>query len=166
MVTVHLNMSITTNILTITAFYDAFSRADADGMVFCYHEDIIFHDPAFGELRGEQAKNMWRMLIERSGGQVKVTFSDVKANEKSGSARWVAEYKFAQTGRDVINSIDASFEFRDGRIVRHTDVFSMWKWSRQALGFKGWLMGWSPVVKNAVRRQTRSLLKKYTEKRQ
>lgn len=146
----------------MTTFYESFSRGDAEGMVACYHNEIIFHDPAFGELRGEQAKNMWRMLIERSGGQLNVTFSDVQASETSGSAHWTAKYKFTQTGRDVVNRIDGTFEFRDGKIARHTDVFSMWKWSRQALGFKGWLLGWSPLVKNAVRKQTSALLKKYT----
>jgi len=146
----------------VTTFYEAFSRGDAEAMIACYHDDIVFHDPAFGELHGEQAKNMWRMLIERSAGQLKVSFSDVKADEKTGSAHWVAKYKFAQTGRDVVNSIDATFEFRDGKILKHTDVFSMWKWSRQALGFKGWLLGWSPVVKNAVRKQAKSLLQKYS----
>ncbi len=154
-------MSAESNKQLISVFYTAFSNGDAETMTGCYRDDVIFHDPAFGELHGEDARNMWRMLIERSAGQLKITFTDVKADETSGSAHWVAEYKFAQTGRDVVNRINATFEFRDGKISRHTDVFSMWKWSRQALGFKGWLLGWSPVVKNAVRRQTKSLLEKY-----
>ncbi len=130
-----------------------------------YTDDVIFHDPAFGEIHGEDARNMWRMLIERSKGQLKISFSDIHADEISGSAHWIAEYKFAQTNRNVVNRIHASFEFRDGKISRHTDVFSMWKWSRQALGLKGWLLGWSPLVKNAVRKQTKSLLRKFTSQR-
>ena len=149
----------------ITRFYEAFSRGDAETMTSCYTDDVIFHDPAFGELRGEDARNMWRMLIERSGGKLNISFDNINVTETSGSAHWIAKYKFAPTNRDVVNDIQATFELRNGKISRHTDVFSMWKWSRQALGFKGWLLGWSPIVKNAVRRQTSSLLNKYTPNR-
>lgn len=158
-------MSESGNEQIITAFYEAFSRGDTEAMVACYHDEIIFHDPAFGELQGEEARNMWRMLIERSKGQLNITFNNVKADDKSGSAKWVAKYKFAQTGRDVVNVISASFEFRGGMILRHTDVFSMWKWSRQALGLKGWLLGWSPLMKNVVSKQTTALLSKFTTTR-
>lgn len=159
-------MSTSENSQLINTFYESFSRGDAEGMVACYHNEIVFHDPAFGELHGEQAKNMWRMLIERSGGQLNVTFDGVRATTTTGNAHWIAKYKFGQTNRNVVNDIHASFEFRDGKISKHTDVFSMWKWSRQALGFKGWLLGWSPLVKNAVRKQTKTLLEKYTSLRE
>ena len=160
--TVHLDMRATGNKQIILAFYEAFSRGDAETMASCYADDIIFRDPAFGELHGEDARNMWRMLIARSGGNLNITFDGVSATDNSGNAHWIAKYKFAQTNRDVVNDIQATFEFRDGKICRHTDVFSMWKWSRQALGLKGWLLGWSPIVKNAVQKQTRTLLNKYT----
>jgi ketosteroid isomerase-like protein len=155
-------MSAEHNRQLIETFYTAFAKGDAEGMARCYTDDVLFHDPAFGELRGEEARNMWRMLIGRSGGQINIAFSDVQATATSGSAHWIASYTFTQTNRDVVNRIHASFEFRDGKIARHTDVFSMWKWSRQALGFKGWLLGWSPLVKKAVRKQTTALLRKYS----
>src|SRR5688572_14968330 len=111
----------------ITDFYNAFARANAEGMVKYYSDDIVFSDPAFGELKGERAKNMWRMLIQRSKGEIKITFNDIQANDKTGSAQWRAEYIFAQTGRKVINNIHASFEFNDGKIIKHTDHFNLWK---------------------------------------
>ncbi|WP_299159185.1 nuclear transport factor 2 family protein [uncultured Tenacibaculum sp.] len=42
----------------IENFYKAFSKIDAEAMVQCYHEDIVFNDPAFGTLKGDKAKNM------------------------------------------------------------------------------------------------------------
>ena len=33
------------------------------------------------------------------------------------------------------------------------DSFDLWRWSRQALGTKGLLLGWTPLVRNAVRAQ-------------
>lgn len=46
----------------IEKFYQAFENFDAEGMIEYYHNEIKFEDPAFGVLRGEKAKNMWRML--------------------------------------------------------------------------------------------------------
>lgn len=133
-------------------------------MVNCYADDVVFTDPAFGELHGNDAKNMWRMLIASSKGKIKITFSDVKAEGQTGSANWVAEYIFSKSGRPVINRISAEFEFENGKIKRHKDHFDLWKWSRQALGWKGYLLGWSSFMKNKLQQQTRGLLNAYGKK--
>lgn len=145
----------------IQKFYTSFKNGDAKGMADCYHDEIIFQDPAFGELRGEKAKKMWEMLLERSKGELKIEFSEVKADEKTGSAYWIAKYKFAPTGRNVINKIHAEFDFKDGKIIKHSDHFSLWKWSRQALGWKGGLLGWTGFMRGKIQKQTNGLLTKY-----
>lgn len=136
----------------IKRFYEAFQRLDADAMIACYSADIIFSDPAFGTLRGKDAGDMWRMLTTRAK-DFSLTFDDVSADERSGSAHWVATYLFSQTGRIVINDIQARFVFRDGKICEHHDSFDLWRWSRQALGAKGVLLGWTPLVQGKVRHQ-------------
>jgi hypothetical protein len=73
----------------------------------------------------------------------------------------VATYTFSQTGNTVVNDIRARFTFRDGKIVSHTDTFDLWRWSSQALGFKGKLLGWTPLVQNAIRKQARKGLADY-----
>lgn len=133
-------------------------------MVDCYDNDIIFNDPAFGELQGDDAKNMWRMLIQRNKGHIKVSFKNVIANETTGSAQWEAEYIFSQTNRNVINKITTTFEFKDGKITKHTDHFNLWRWTQQALGWKGYLLGWSGFMKNKIQKQTRRLLATYKKK--
>ena len=152
------------NLDLINKFYSSFANGDAEGMVSCYDDNIQFEDPAFGKLKGEMAGNMWRMLINNNRGITKITYSDVQADDKSGSVNWIAEYVFSQTGRPVINKIAATFEFKDGKIIKHTDVFDMWKWSSQALGLKGYLLGWTGFLKGKIQIQTNSLLKKYIEK--
>jgi ketosteroid isomerase-like protein len=149
----------------VRKFYKAFSKANAEEMVSCYDPEIIFEDPAFGQLKGEDAKNMWRMLIENSNGAIKITFDNVKADEKTGSANWVAEYVFSQTGRKVINKIAAQFEFKNGKIIKHTDHFNLWAWAKQALGFNGYLLGWSSFMKSGINKRTAALLKIYKEKK-
>lgn len=149
----------------IRTFYNSFSRHDAEGMVQCYADSIIFSDPAFGQLHGDDAKNMWRMLVQNSRGQLKISFSDVEAGEKSGSAKWIAEYTLSKTGRHVVNRISAHFEFADGKITKHNDQFDLWKWSAQALGWKGLLLGWTTFMKQRIQQQARSALRAYVKNR-
>ena len=132
----------------IEQFYRAFQKKDAEGMAALYADDVRFSDPAFGPLNGEHARNMWRMLAKRAT-DLELTFSNVTDD----SAHWEAHYTFTQTGRKVHNVIDAKFQFRDGKIVRHDDHFDFWRWSRQALGPAGLLLGWTPLLQNAVRKK-------------
>ena len=144
----------------ITRFYQAFAQLDAQAMSECYTDDVVFSDPVFGELRGHNATDMWRMLTTRAK-DFSLTFDQVQADAQRGSAHWVATYLFSQTGNTVVNDIQARFVFRDGKICEHHDHFDLWRWSRQALGAKGVLLGWTPLVKNAIRAQAQKGLKAY-----
>ena len=141
---------------TIQKFYEAFQKKDAEAMVSCYHENVEFSDPAFGTLKGERAKNMWRMLCENAK-DFELEFSEI--TEKS--IHWEAHYTFSQTGRKVNNIIDAQFEFQDRKIIKHIDNFNLHKWASQALGFKGWLLGGTSFFKKKLNAQTNSLLSKF-----
>jgi hypothetical protein len=35
-------------------------------------------------------------------------------------------------------------------IVEHVDRFNFWRWSRQALGLPGLVLGWTPVLRKKV----------------
>jgi ketosteroid isomerase-like protein len=153
------------NAALVTRFYEAFQKLDAEAMARCYADDVVFSDPAFGELRGEEARDMWRMLTQRAK-DFSLTFSEVVADDREGRAHWVATYLFSQTGRVVVNRIDARFVFRDGLIVEHRDTFDLWRWARQALGFKGALLGWTPFVQQAIRAQARKGLDAFRAKGQ
>lgn len=148
----------------IRTFYESFAQNNADAMISCYHDEIEFSDPAFGLLKGADAKNMWRMLVERAKGDIEIEFSNISANEKTGSADWTARYLFSKTGRKVFNEIHAEFEFKDGKIIRHADTFDIWKWSKQALGLPGFLVGWSSFMQNKIRRTAKDSLREYSEK--
>ena len=144
-------------------FYAAFAKRDAVGMARCYHPDIFFSDTVFPSLRGAEATAMWAMLCAR-GKDLDIILVDAKASDEGGTARWEAKYTFSQTGRLVHNKIDATFAFRDGRIVRHLDRFSFWAWARQALGPMGLLLGWLGPVKSAVRKKADRGLRDYMSK--
>jgi ketosteroid isomerase-like protein len=148
---------------TIKRFYTAFANGDATSMTACYHDDIEFTDPAFGALKGDEAKSMWRMLLSRGDSKPEIKFSNVSADEKYGKADWVAKYNYGPQKRKVVNNITARFAFKDGKIIKHTDDFDLYKWSQQALGASGYLLGWSSFMKNKIQKTTNGLLRKFME---
>ena len=132
----------------VTRFYQAFQSRDAHSMAACYHPEVHFQDPVF-DLHGRRAGAMWHMLCAR-GEDLQLAVSEVRADDDRGSAHWVAEYTFSQTGRPVRNEIDAAFTFEDGLIRTHRDTFDVGRWSRQALGTPGLLLGWTPWLRRKV----------------
>lgn len=144
----------------IERFYSAFDRHDGDAMAACYTPDARFSDPAFGELRGEEPGAMWRMLTSRAE-DLRVELREHGSDGSTGSARWIARYTFGKTGRPVVNDVQAKFRFHDGLIAEHDDRFSFHRWSRQALGPAGLLLGWTPLLRSKVRAQARGDLERF-----
>lgn len=144
----------------ITRFYKAFQQKDWQGMAACYHPNVVFNDSVFTDLRGKRAGQMWQMLCER-GQDLRLEFKDVAADDTTGKAHWDAYYTFSRTGRKVHNSIDAAFRFQDGLIIEHRDTFNFWRWSSQALGTTGMLLGWTPFLQKKVQAQSMKTLDDY-----
>ena len=142
----------------IERFYKAFQQLDAETMVSLYHDDIEFTDPGFGTLRGIDAKNMWRMLCHKAK-DLKIETSNL--TEKS--VHWEAHYTFSVTGRYIHNIIDANFEFKEGKIIRHVDTFNLHKWASQAFGLKGLLLGGTSFFKKKLQKQAKNILEKFSK---
>lgn len=144
----------------ITKFYKAFQQRDWKTMQSCYHADLKFSDPVFPDLNYHEVKAMWHMLCENAK-NFSLDFSEVNVNGNPGTCRWDAHYTFSRSGRHVHNVIHAHFDFKDGLIIRHHDVFNFWRWSGMALGYTGLLLGWSPFLKRKVRETARKSLLKF-----
>lgn len=151
------------NAVLLTGFYNAFAAKDGAAMAGAYDAEAEFSDPVFTLLRGEEVGAMWQMLCARAT-DLRIEASGIDADERDGRAHWEAWYTFGKTGRKVHNVIDATFEFRDGRIIAHVDEFDLWRWAGMALGVSGKLLGWTPMLQNAVRREARAGLTKYMAK--
>lgn len=130
-------------------------------MVAHYHELAYFSDPVFKNLTAEEAGDMWRMLIDRSKGELKINFHSIEENEDKVSCVWEADYFFGKEKRPVHNVIKTEMTFEDDKIIIHEDRFNFWTWSKMALGTPGVLLGWSPYIKNTVRKKARSSLMGY-----
>jgi ketosteroid isomerase-like protein len=138
------------NEATIRRLYDALNRHDGEAMAACYAADAEFSDPVFPDLHADQAGDMWRMLTQRAT-DLAVELPEAKADAQAGSARWIATYTFGATGRRVVNRVRSDFRFdAAGLISEQHDDFHFWKWSRQALGTSGLLLGWTPMLRSKV----------------
>ncbi len=129
-------------------------------MSACYHADADFDDPVFQKLHGSEIGMMWTMLCLQSG-SLEIVHENVYADDKVGRADWSAKYTFGKNKRKVHNKIHAEFAFEAGKIIKHTDDFNFWKWSRMALGPLGLIMGWNSIVKVNIRKQAMANLTKF-----
>ncbi|WP_421763041.1 nuclear transport factor 2 family protein [Ekhidna sp.] len=146
---------------TLEKFYSAFQSQDASKMAECYHPDVVFNDPVFKNLNHREVTGMWEMLIDRSKGKLEIDFHSIVGDDELANCIWEAEYEFSKTGNSVHNIIHSTMEFKDGLIIKHTDDFNFWRWSKMALGLTGTLLGWSPMLKNKVRKMAIASLDKY-----
>src|SRR2546423_15323622 len=119
----------------IRTLYEAMNRHDGEAMAELYAPDGRFHDPAFGELSGTEAGDMWRMLTGRAT-DLKVELPEHQAEGDAGTAHWIATYTF-RTGRHVANDIHARFRFTGGKTAHPHDSPSLSRWRRPALGPAG-----------------------------
>lgn len=146
----------------IIRFYSALQTLNYQEMQRAYHPEAQFSDPVFGTLTCGEVKAMWQMLLTR-GKDLQIVFSNVHATHTTGTCWWEAWYTFSKTGRAVHNVIRSSFEFKDGKIYRQHDSFNLWRWSRQALGPAGLLLGWTPWIRNKVKDSARQSLYKFMQ---
>ncbi len=149
---------------TIERLYAAMDAHDGEAMAACYARQATFTDPVFVGLSDGEPGDMWRMLTARST-DLRVELREHDVDGSRGTAHWVAHYTFGQTGRKVVNDVRSEMRFDDaGLIVQQRDEFDFWRWSRQALGPLGLLLGWTPVVKHSVRDKARGGLAAFRDR--
>ncbi|HMJ48042.1 MAG TPA: nuclear transport factor 2 family protein [Ferruginibacter sp.] len=145
----------------ITTFYRSFQKLDAAGMNECYSPDAVFFDPVFGLLNTDELKAMWAMLCNNAK-DLEITFENITSiDDEYYTCNWTATYTFSRTGRKVVNKIKAYMRFSDGKIIEHSDAFSLYKWTKQAFGITGFLLGWSNFFQKKIRKQARQNLEKF-----
>ena len=150
----------------IERLYAAFAKLDGDAMHACYGAQAKFDDGVFTLNGAREIGGMWRMLCDTAKAQGGDSWRLEVRDITERSAHWEAHYVFPATGRQVHNIVDASFDFdKRGLIASHRDRFDFWVWSRQALGLTGWLLGWTPYLRDKVRTGARANLQRSLARR-
>lgn len=143
-------------------FYIAFVNKDIDSLRQYYSENITFNDPAFGTLKGVDVMSMWEMLFQ-NGKDLDVRF-EIKGEEGDVVlVKWIANYTFSRTKRQVENHVTARLKFSEGKIIIHTDDFDFYSWSKQALGGIGVLLGWTKWFQRKFNQEAVQSLHKFIE---
>lgn len=129
----------------------------------CYSEDAVFSDPVFGLLKGNEVGAMWEMLCKNAS-DFSLTWSDIEIlDHEYATCKWVATYRFSETGKKVTNHIKAFVRINDDKITEHSDAFRLSTWIGQALGWKGVLFGWTNFMKRAVQKRARKNLDRFMQ---
>ncbi len=147
-------------VAVVDRLYTAFAARDGDAMAALYAPSGRFSDPVFPALTGAEAGAMWRMLTARAD-DLRIEHTPPTQQDGHVRTRWQAWYTFSATGRKVHNIIDADIVVEDGQITSHTDHFGFWRWSRQALGVPGLLLGWTPMLQGKVQKQADKGLRQF-----
>jgi ketosteroid isomerase-like protein len=149
----------------IANFYSAFQELDYEKMNSCYSADIVFSDPVFGMIQGEEVRAMWEMLCKNAR-DFSLRYSDiVMLDDEYATCKWVANYTFSQTGKKVENRVKAFMRLKDGKIIEHSDAFKLSKWAEQALGWKGYWFGWTGFMKKRIMRKAVQNLNRFMEQK-
>ena len=150
----------------IDQFYTAFQNLDHRGMVSCYSDEIVFFDPVFGLLKNQEVAFMWEMLCKNAK-DFSLEYGNIIAlDDEYFTCDWTATYTFSKTGRKVVNRVKANMRFLNGKIIEHSDAFSLHQWSRQALGWPGAVFGWNSFFQRKIKNQAKRSLLKFIETKQ
>ena len=149
----------------IHRFYSAFQQLDYQTMNACYSEAIVFSDPVFLLLEGDEVRCMWEMLCGNAK-EFSLEFSNIRSvDDEYYTCEWTARYVFSRTGHRVVNKAKAFMRLRDGKIIEHSDGFRLSTWIGQALGWKGKLLGWTNFMKRKVQMQAKTSLLAFMNKK-
>ena len=149
--------------VTIQRLYAGLEGADGEAMAACYAPGGTFEDPAFGRLEGRDVDAMWRMLTSRSTG-VAVDLRENAATGATGTAHWIATYRFGPRQRPVVNDVRSTYRFTpEGLIAEQVDRFDLARWGAQAMGSVPGALGRTPLLGLLVRRTTRRQLDAFTD---
>ena len=148
----------------VKKLYEGLKNLDSHQMNSCYHSQATFEDPVFGKLDAKETKAMWQMLCSRAK-DFSLEIDKIECDSEKGKGSLVAKYTFSPTGRRVENHIESEFTFKNGKILEQRDHFSLWKWTRQAVGVSGWLFGWLPNFRSKKKKKVKRGLHQFMDSR-
>ena len=155
------DLNMNNNQQLIETFYNGFQQLNANKMNACYSADIVFFDPIFGLLRGEEVNSMWEMFC-KTAANFSLSYGNIVAlDDEYSTCDFVATYSFGTSGKTIVNKIKANMRFEDGEIVEHSDAFSVHNWSKQAFGLPGVLFGWNSLFQNKIKNKAKKNLLEY-----
>eukprot|EP01117_Protostelium_nocturnum_P003508 TRINITY_DN1457_c0_g1_i1.p1 TRINITY_DN1457_c0_g1~~TRINITY_DN1457_c0_g1_i1.p1 ORF type:complete len:189 (-),score=47.62 TRINITY_DN1457_c0_g1_i1:146-712(-) len=133
--------------------------------------NLRLSDPLYDQLKSDEIISLWKFYCSRP--QFNLECKDVSIEEHDvvvrtnplfggfnskakvatpqmttkliGVAEYTISYQDAE-GRLLTNDVNASFEFKNKKIVEITNKFDLWTWAKQTQGVSGSLLGWTSTA--------------------
>lgn len=145
----------------VETFFQSMGRGDFRTLNACYSHDIIYSDPIFGLLKGDDVRMMWQMLLEGAK-DISVKILEIEdVDEEYITCRYSISYFFEPTGRTISNLPKAFMRIKDEKIIEHSDGYRLSTFIANAYGLKGQVLGWSGFMKKSVQRRYSNLLTQF-----
>jgi steroid delta-isomerase-like uncharacterized protein len=128
---------------TIRAYYDAFNRGDAPGMVALLTDDVAHH---INQGERETGRDAFGRFMDRMNAAYRERLADIVVMASPDGTRAAAEFTVHGTylqadeglppahGQTYILPAGAFFELRGGKIARVTNYYNLPDWLRQVGG--------------------------------
>ncbi|PRP78981.1 hypothetical protein PROFUN_11446 [Planoprotostelium fungivorum] len=151
-------------------FFTAFAAGKHHEMVALTDEtQVELSDPIYECLKGPEVAGLWRYWSTRPG--FHLTCDDVSVEEHDITVRKnplfggynrrkdttaqvttklvgvaIFDLSYLEKDKKLSNHIEASFEFKDGKIISIAHKFDPWTWASQTQGLSGSILGWTGTV--------------------
>jgi steroid delta-isomerase-like uncharacterized protein len=134
---------MTDTVALITAYYDAFNRGDAPGMLALLTDDVA-HDINQGTR--ETGREAFARFMDRMNGAYRENLTDIVVMATPDGTRAAAEFTVHGTylladeglppahGQTYVLPAGAFFEVREGRIARVSNFYNLNDWLLQVGG--------------------------------
>lgn len=155
-----------TNIEIIGLFFSAFKDLNYRDMNALYREDIIYSDPLFGMLEGEQVRIKWEMVCRDVSGFELTVIQTEEIDHEYATCKWKATWRSSRSKRRIRFEARSFMRFADQQIIEHSDGFSLTKWIAQAYGVKGEFFGWTNYMKRRVQKEYQRRLEDFSNAKQ
>ena len=127
------------NARLLEKFYASVQAHDHRAAATAIIRALLFEDIAFKLPDKQMIHAMWHMISETD---LQLSYAIETADDRHGSARWIADYTFRDTGRKVHNELRSKFTFKDGVIIAQRDDCDAWSWGMQAFGPVKGVLSW------------------------
>jgi hypothetical protein len=138
-------------------YQQAFSQGSIESIKRCYASDVIYFDPLYGYLHGDQVGYMWASKFAEFA---TYTISTGELADQ-GDGYYNMKYDIAYTSRSQMSikmAVQCFFKIDDERIVEQSEAFSVHELLRQERGLIGHLMGWNRMMQQSRKNKARRML--------
>ena len=146
------------NILLLNTFFKSLKMNEYQQLNGCCSEHVVYFDPIFGLLERNKLIGLWEMLSKNAKGLTIDYGEIVPVDDEYYTCDWSITYYYPPTGRKVQSSIKSYFLLKEGKIEEYSNAYSIHDWSKQAIGFTGWLFGWNRFFQQSIKNKAQKAL--------